>query len=129
MHESIKDKVEGLLVKCAEAIKVCRDGLDAAALHSRRADNCHRPARKQIGSPLSPDTWQGPQVSETQFNRIMEHIRVGRDEDRARVLTGGERHGSKGYFIKPTIFTDVKPGQCRATWTSCVGVERREPAR
>lgn len=65
-----------------------------------------------MGSPLDRDTWQGPQVSETQFNRIMEHIRIGKEEDRARVLTGGERWGTEGYFIKPTIFTDVKPGEC-----------------
>jgi len=28
--------------------------------------------------------------------------------DGAHVHTGGERHGNEGYFIKPTIFTDVK---------------------
>ena len=64
----------------------------------------------QIGHPLKEETWQGPQVSETQYNRIMEHIRIGKEEDKARVLTGGERWGTEGYYIKPTIFTDVKPG-------------------
>jgi aldehyde dehydrogenase (NAD+) len=40
----------------------------------------------------------------------MEHIRIGKEEDKARVLTGGERWGKEGYYIKPTIFTDVKTG-------------------
>lgn len=40
----------------------------------------------------------------------MEHIRIGKEEDKARVLTGGERWGKAGYYIKPTIFTDVKTG-------------------
>ena len=30
-------------------------------------------------------------------------------KDGATVLTGGDRHGTEGYFINPTIFTDVKP--------------------
>jgi aldehyde dehydrogenase (NAD+) len=30
-------------------------------------------------------------------------------QDGATVLTGGDRHGTEGYFINPTIFTDVKP--------------------
>lgn len=30
-------------------------------------------------------------------------------QDGAKVVLGGERHGNEGYFINPTIFTDVKP--------------------
>ncbi|KAL8279970.1 hypothetical protein RQP46_007551 [Phenoliferia psychrophenolica] len=62
----------------------------------------------QVGSPFSKDTFQGPQNSELQFNRIMAHIQSGKDEG-ATVHTGGERHGTEGYFIQPTVFTDVKP--------------------
>lgn len=40
----------------------------------------------------------------------MEHIRIGKEEDKARLLTGGERWGNEGFYIKPTIFTDVKTG-------------------
>ena len=39
----------------------------------------------------------------------MEHIRIGKEEDKARVLTGGERWGTEGYYIKPTVFVDIKP--------------------
>lgn len=38
----------------------------------------------------------------------MEYIQSGKDEG-ATVTTGGERHGTEGYWIKPTIFTDTKP--------------------
>lgn len=37
----------------------------------------------------------------------MGYIDSGKSEG-ARVITGGKRHGSKGYFIQPTIFADVK---------------------
>lgn len=59
---------------------------------------------------MNEDTWQGPQVSLAQFDKIMEYIRIGREEDKARLLTGGERWGTEGYFIKPTIFAGVSPG-------------------
>lgn len=40
--------------------------------------------------------------------RIMGYIDSGK-KDGATVVTGGNRHGTEGYFINPTIFTDVKP--------------------
>ena len=41
----------------------------------------------------------------------MEHIRIGRDVDKATILTGGKRWGTTGYFIQPTIFTNCSPSQ------------------
>ncbi|CAG8438326.1 3710_t:CDS:10 [Acaulospora colombiana] len=67
----------------------------------------------KIGDPFDDDTYQGPQISKQQFDnkilhllRIMSYIETGKKEG-AKCLTGGERHGNQGYFIKPTIFTDV----------------------
>jgi aldehyde dehydrogenase (NAD+) len=38
----------------------------------------------------------------------MSYIDSGKEAG-ARVQVGGERHGDKGFFIKPTVFTDVTP--------------------
>jgi len=65
-------------------------------------------AKLKIGDPFAHDTFQGPQVSQIQFDRIMGYIESGKAQG-ATVALGGERHGSEGYFIKPTVFTDVKP--------------------
>ncbi|KZT68472.1 aldehyde dehydrogenase [Daedalea quercina L-15889] len=62
----------------------------------------------KVGEPFSPSTFQGPLVSEVQYNRVMGYIKSGKDEG-ATLYEGGERIGSEGYFIRPTIFTDVKP--------------------
>ncbi|EGG11917.1 uncharacterized protein MELLADRAFT_101708 [Melampsora larici-populina 98AG31] len=62
----------------------------------------------KIGSPFNQDTFHGPQISQQQFNRIMNYIKSG-EEDGAKVLIGGKRYGDQGYFIQPTIFIDVKP--------------------
>jgi aldehyde dehydrogenase (NAD+) len=67
-----------------------------------------RAAANAVGDPFHEKTFQGPQVSQLQFDRIMGYIKSGKEEG-ATVLTGGDRHGDKGYFIQPTIFSDVKP--------------------
>ncbi|KAI0153951.1 aldehyde dehydrogenase [Pestalotiopsis sp. NC0098] len=59
-----------------------------------------------VGDPFHNDTFQGPQVSQLQYDRIMGYIEDGKKAG-AKVETGGERHGDKGYFIKPTIFSGV----------------------
>jgi aldehyde dehydrogenase (NAD+) len=64
-------------------------------------------AARRLGDPFDPKTEQGPQVDKTQYDRIMGFIEHGRSQG-ARCVTGGERFGDKGFFIKPTIFADVK---------------------
>lgn len=49
---------------------------------------------------------QGPQVDEIQFKRVVGYIETGKKEG-AHVATGGDRHGSTGYFVQPTVFTGV----------------------
>ncbi|KAH0536401.1 Aldehyde dehydrogenase [Glutinoglossum americanum] len=67
-----------------------------------------RTAKNVVGDPFDPKTFQGPQVSQTQFDRIMSYIEHGKSEG-ATVEAGGSRHGTKGYFIQPTIFSNVQP--------------------
>jgi len=66
-----------------------------------------RVSARKLGDPFDPATEQGPQVDKAQFDKILSYIDKGRDQG-ARCVTGGERHGEKGYYIKPTIFADVK---------------------
>ncbi|KIV86848.1 aldehyde dehydrogenase [Exophiala sideris] len=67
-----------------------------------------RTAKNVVGDPFKQDTFQGPQVSKLQFDRIMEYIQSGKEAG-AKVETGGERHGDEGFFIQPTIFSNVSP--------------------
>jgi 2-formylbenzoate dehydrogenase len=66
----------------------------------------------RIGSPLDPATEMGTVVSRQQYERSLGYIAAGRDEG-ARLLTGGTRPDGpgfeKGFFLRPTIFTDVRP--------------------
>ncbi|MCJ1286367.1 aldehyde dehydrogenase (NAD(P)(+)) ald5 [Xylographa opegraphella] len=65
-----------------------------------------RAAANVVGDPFAKDTFQGPQVSKIQFDRIMEYIEHGKKAG-AKLEMGGERHGEKGFFIKPTVFSNV----------------------
>src|SRR5262249_23242913 len=62
---------------------------------------------RKLGDPFDPNTEQGPQVDKTQFDKVMGYIESGKEQG-ARCVVGGERFGKLGYFIKPTIFADVK---------------------
>lgn len=63
--------------------------------------------QRSVGDPFNAETTQGPQVDEEQMKKILELVNSGK-KDGARLLTGGERVGDKGYFIQPTVFADVK---------------------
>jgi aldehyde dehydrogenase (NAD+) len=62
---------------------------------------------RKVGDPFDPTTEQGPQVDKVQFDKILGYIDSGKQQG-ARCVTGGGRFGDKGYFIQPTIFSEVK---------------------
>jgi len=63
-----------------------------------------------VGDPADPKTAIGPMVSQKQYERIESYIRKGIEEG-AEVLVGGEGHPEgfeAGYYVKPTVFVNVK---------------------
>lgn len=65
-----------------------------------------------VGDPYKDDTFQGPQVTKQQYDRVLSYIETGKSEG-ATLAMGGQADknvaGGKGFFISPTVFTDVKP--------------------
>jgi len=66
----------------------------------------------RIGDPSLIETQLGPVISEKQRNRVLEYVKSGLEEG-ARLVAGGgipeELAGSGGFFVRPTVFADVKP--------------------
>jgi acyl-CoA reductase-like NAD-dependent aldehyde dehydrogenase len=65
----------------------------------------------RVGSPLDEETQLGPMVSARQLDRVLGYVERGRSEE-ARLILGGGRLGgewSRGFFMAPTIFDDVRP--------------------
>lgn len=66
-----------------------------------------RASKRTVGDPFDAKTEQGPQVDEAQFDKVMSYIDSGKREG-AKLMCGGERVGERGYFVRPTVFADVK---------------------
>jgi aldehyde dehydrogenase (NAD+) len=64
-----------------------------------------------VGDPFDDATRLGPLVSAAQRDRVRGYIQKGLDEG-ARIVTGGAEapeSPAKGYFVRPTVFADVRP--------------------
>jgi len=79
-----------------------------------RLDEVKRAIKEAIrafpaGDPSDPTTAVGPMVTQKQYDRVQSYIRKGIEEG-AELLVGGEGHpeGLAGYFVKPTVFVNVK---------------------
>lgn len=66
-----------------------------------------RALKRTVGNPFDPKTEQGPQVDEEQMNKILNLIESGKKQG-ATIVAGGKREGTKGYFIQPTVFSNVR---------------------
>jgi acyl-CoA reductase-like NAD-dependent aldehyde dehydrogenase len=63
---------------------------------------------RKVGDPSQPGVEHGPQVSKRQFDTVMGYIKQGKKE-KATLACGGKRWGTSGYFIEPTVFSNVTP--------------------
>jgi phenylacetaldehyde dehydrogenase len=61
----------------------------------------------KLGSGFDPSTEMGPLVSDEQLRRVTGYLDSGITGG-ARPLSGGERYGEQGYFVKPTVLVDVR---------------------
>ncbi len=62
----------------------------------------------KLGPGIEPDTQMGPLVSDEQLRRVTGYLESGKAEG-ATALSGGGRHGDRGYFVEPTVLTDTRP--------------------
>ncbi len=60
----------------------------------------------KLGAGMDKETEMGPLVSKKQFDRVLGLIEKGKAEG-AKVAAGGGKAADKGYFVQPTVFTDV----------------------
>jgi phenylacetaldehyde dehydrogenase len=63
-------------------------------------------AKIRLGPGLESVSDMGPLVSEEQLNRVCGFLESGKSEG-AKAVTGGERLGDKGYFVKPTVLVNT----------------------
>lgn len=66
-----------------------------------------RALRRTVGDPFKSGIEQGPQIDTEQFQKVLRYIKSG-VESNAKLECGGEQFGTKGFFVKPTVFSNVK---------------------
>jgi phenylacetaldehyde dehydrogenase len=83
VHASVADELVGLVAEMAHAMRV--------------------------GAPADPATQIGPLVSAQHRDRVMGYVHSARAEG-ATVAAGGDAGTGMGYFVPPTVLTNVRPG-------------------
>lgn len=67
----------------------------------------------KVGNPFEEETFQGPQISKDQYDRVLTYLESGVTEG-ATLVTGGhakkDAGNGKGFYMEPTVFADVKEG-------------------
>jgi aldehyde dehydrogenase (NAD+) len=66
-----------------------------------------RARKRTVGDPFEAGIEQGPQVDQTQLEKVLGYIESGQQEG-AKLACGGGRVGDRGYFVEPTVFSDVQ---------------------
>jgi 1-pyrroline-5-carboxylate dehydrogenase len=82
---------------------IALDGVHDALL----ARVVERTAALQVGPARDPATDVAALVDRGQYDKVLDYVRIGRGE--GRLVAGGEPGDRSGYYVQPTIFTDVAP--------------------
>ncbi len=102
-----KDEVIGMVSKSGSRIVVHKEVYHKFVEKFKTAASHLR-----IGDSLQKETDMGPVINESQFNKILKYIEIGKKEG-AKLILGGKAYQkgncSKGYFIEPTLFIEVTP--------------------
>ena len=128
VHQELGGKSPNIILEDANLEKAIKGGVKEVTMNT--GQSCNAPTRMlvpaskmnevrplleaafnetTVGTPDS-DAWMGPLVSEAQWNKVQGLINKGIEEG-ATLLAGGPGKPEgleKGYYVKPTVFTDVK---------------------
>jgi len=130
VHQELGGKSANIILADADLQKAVTGGVQACFTNS--GQSCNAPTRMFVpmdrhdeaaaiaksaaervkaGDPAAKDTIIGPVVNEAQFNKIQRLIQSGISEG-ATLVTGGPGRPdglNRGYFVRPTVFANVRP--------------------
>ena len=91
--------------RCTSSSRLLVQDTIADDFHAQLVDRINR---IKVGHPLDPETEVGPLIHKTHFDKVSAYVDIGK-ADGAALAAGGRRLGDKGWFIRPTLFTDATP--------------------
>ncbi|MCF7803383.1 MAG: L-glutamate gamma-semialdehyde dehydrogenase [Candidatus Marinimicrobia bacterium] len=79
------------------------------SIHDEFVEKVIERAKKlTVGPPDKQENWMGPVINEDAESKILEYIKIGKEE--GKLVLGGKKISEDGYYIEPTIFTEIDPG-------------------
>jgi 1-pyrroline-5-carboxylate dehydrogenase len=104
--------VEGVALSAfgyqGQKCSACSRAIVAEKIYDRFLEKLvERVAKMKVGPPEDPANYMGPVINKAAMKTILDYIEVGKKE--GRLVAGGKRAGSDGYFIEPTVIADISP--------------------
>jgi 1-pyrroline-5-carboxylate dehydrogenase len=108
----LESAVDGVLASAfgyqGQKCSACSRAIVDEAVYDEFVDRLAKKAGTIVqGDPADPNTYMGPVIDQSAFNKIMSYMPVGKKE--GQLVVGGEGDDSVGYFIQPTIFKEIDP--------------------
>jgi len=110
LDQAIKGVVSGIFAASGQSCQAGSRLLLQRSIHDQFLEKLIAFVRSaKLGDPALADTEIGPIATRPQFEKIMDYIRIAKEEGARCVLGGKSRPDlGAGLFVEPTIFTDVK---------------------
>jgi aldehyde dehydrogenase (NAD+) len=113
LDQAVKGVVSGIFAATGQTCIAGSRALIHRPIHAQFVERLLDLAKTaRMGNPLDASTQVGPVTTQPQYNKILDYIRIAKEEGAVCRLGGAaaqrEECGS-GWFVEPTIFTDVKP--------------------
>ena len=107
---AVKGAMNGIFYNKGEVCAAGSRVLVQESIHKKFVEALgERTEAMTLGDPFDKNTRMGPVVSEDQMNNVLEYIESGKSDGADLVAGGSKADMDKGYFVRPTVFDNVKP--------------------
>ena len=113
LDQAVKGVISGIFAATGQTCIAGSRALIHRSIHAEFVERLLALAKTaRMGDPLDPSTQVGPVTTRPQYEKILDYIRIAKEEGAVCRMGGAaaqrEECGS-GWFVEPTIFTDVTP--------------------
>jgi acyl-CoA reductase-like NAD-dependent aldehyde dehydrogenase len=111
MESAVRGSAAGIFANQGEVCCAASRMFVQEKIYEKFAEGLVNSANKiRLGNPFDPHTTMGPLVSKEQHERVLGYLSAGKQEG-AKARVGGDRGPQeRGYFVQPTVFTEVNNG-------------------
>jgi acyl-CoA reductase-like NAD-dependent aldehyde dehydrogenase len=113
IEQAVKGVVSGIFAATGQTCIAGSRALIHRPIHAEFVERLLALAKTaRMGNPLDASTQVGPVTTRPQYEKILDYIRIAKEEGAVCRLGGAAAEREEcgaGWFVEPTIFTDVNP--------------------